>query len=828
MTEKLDIPLGGGINLHNDPVAIGDGQWQRLKNLAQVKEGIIGQRPSLTFVREINPVLRFSGALVPWDARIAFYVPLYFQWARTFRPIKFIFDPNFGEITAVVVTTESTRIFTRPTNNETWTRGWKTVPAGTMLVVSLPNFVNSEDATELTVIAGDLGQRQQAPSIITFLGNTYVFAGGSRGFKLGKAETSVEGPEFIGFDPCDFGTANTGFFPDGAAVVRNRVVYYVGSRLVWSDKNNPLVVGSTVDGVNFPAIGTRDLYLGGDENEPITAVAEISTTAQGSPTQSVTMAFTRTSAFMMYGEPLETNGSGNLFDNLQINKLNIECGCIAQSTICRTPYGTFWVGKDDVWFMPFGSLPMRVGTALRPLLENLPVGVEWKMHAEYYDGKYRVSFPTPGQDIDIASPLGSQYWLDLSAGPPQGPDARWFGPQQFVQGDAPAVAGGPNGDPGVWCMAKDLRKGGDGKLYALQSFCMVGGADVSSIYGLSLCGFDAYDGRDTCAPQMEPQPWFPSIAYEVNALVVPAPAQSGAQGMNAPAYICSTAGTSDSSEPDWFAPDADGNITDGTVVWTAIKFDKDEGAVISAYAPKIDQGSNYIEWSMLSKELVMGDPQQEKLLDGAELGYWVQSPTYLTYNSHPDQDIRHRILGVTPDTATPNELGLWTGARVWQRKLLTPSPTKRFNALSATWECKQEAGLVIVAGVNDTVSFTVDGDPFEATVAAGYYEDLTTLDTAMLNAMNALGAWTISSTIFDSVNVACYGIKEATTLPFSIDCAPGGLLELFGFNRDQGTLTDPGTSTYLFGISSPSRKVAPPMQLSSLKLRYRIFNRGPT
>lgn len=843
-TDKLPLPLGGGVNLHADPAAMQDGQWQRLKNLAQVKDGIIGQRPSLSFVREINPVLTMNTLAIPWDARMGTYALAYFAWARTLRPIKFIFDPNFGEITAVVMTTEATKIFKRPSSPDVTERGWVTVPDGTMLVVCLPNACNSEDAVDLTLFAGNLGQRQQAPSIITFLGSTYVFAGGSRGFKLTPGQSTADIIPFEAFDLCDFGDGNLNFFPDGAAVVRDRVVYYIGSSIFWSDRNAPLTVGYTgtitdgnIDpstskpavGTNFPAIGTRDIYLGGDENEPITAVAEVSTTAQGSPTQAVTMAFTRTSAYMLIGEPLETTQGGDIVGSLHINKLNIQCGCIAQSTICRTPYGTLWVGKDDVWFMPFGSVPIPVGTNIRPALLDIPAGIEWKLHAEYYDNKYRISIPTPGQDISPTSAIGQQYWLDFSAGPPQGPgDARWFGPQQFVQGDAPAVAGGPGGDPGVWCMAKDNRKGGDGKLYALQPYCMVGGADASSIYGMSLCGFDAYDGRDTCAPQMEHQPWFASTAYDVNAIVVPPPAQTSAAGMNAPAYVCTVAGTSDSTEPDWFDPDADGNVTDGTVTWTAIKFDKDEGKVISAHAPRIDQGNNYIEWSMLSKEYSLGDPQLEKLLDGAELGYWAQSPCYLTYNSHPNQDIRHKILGVTTDTTTPNQLSAWTGARVWQRKSLTPDPTKRFNALTAAWECKHDAGLIIVAGVNDSVTFSVDSVEHTATIDAGYYEDLVALDTAMLDAMNTLGAWTITSTLFDSVDVACYGIRESTSEPFDLDCTDGGLLELFGFNRDQGVLSDPGTAAYLFGVSSPSRKLAPPMQLSSLNLRYAIFKRGPT
>lgn len=834
-TEKLPLPLGGGVNLHSDPTALADSQWQRLRNLAQAKNGVVGQRQSMTFARDINPTM------TEWNAHQSATIPKYYEWAKTIRPVKFIFDSNFGELVVVFITTADTTYWSVSTT----ATSLKTAPEGTFLLVVLPNGVTVGDNDELCLKALELGTVQRAPSVITFNGITYAWTGGTAGGQLGPELASGMGPGEVGLTRPDFGSGNTDFYPDGAAVVRDRVVYYIGSNLYWSDKNAPLVVGSTGTiasgnitpstakppvGTNFPAIGVRDVYLGGEDNEPITAIAEINTTAQGSPNTSVCMVYTKQSAFMVQGEPLETTQGGDIVGNLQINKLNIQCGCQSQATICRTPYGTIWAGVNDVWFMPFGSLPIPIGTTLRPYLENLPAGVAWKLHAEYYDGKYRLSLPKDGQDTDGSSPLGVQFWLDLQAGPPQSAaEARWFGPQEFVQPDAPTSAGATGGSPGVWCMALDKRGNGDGKLYALQPYWLTGGADRVAVVGMSLCSFDAFDGRDTCAPQMEPQPWAAGTAYDIGAIVVPTPGSTVGTGLCAPAFICTTAGTSDATdEPTWYTLSALGDVSDGSVEWTSIYFDVDTGDTLSAYSAKISQQTNHIEWSMLSKEFAMGDPTKEKLLSDVELGYWAGGPCYVTYNSHPNQDIRSRTLYPVNDTLTPNQLSAWTGARVWQRRLLTPTPTKRFNALTATWECKHTAGLLVVEGLNQIFSIRLNGVDIDIEVPAAYYANLAALDTQLLNQLNADTLGVFASTISEGLTTAVYGIRETTGESFQLYLGDGGLSESFGFTRAQGSPNAGTTTQYILGAESPRWAIAHPMQLSALFLNYSIFNRGPT
>jgi hypothetical protein len=378
-------------------------------------------------------------------------------------------------------------------------------------------------------------------------------------------------------------------------------------------------------------------------------------------------------------------------------------------------------------------------------------------------------------------------------------------------------------------MALDKRGNGDGKLYALQPYWLTGGADRNAVVGLSLCSFDAFDGRDTCAPQMEPQPWTAATAYDVGAIVVPTPGSTVGTGLCAPAFVCVVAGTSDAiNEPTWYTLNASGEAADGSVEWASIYFDVDTGDTLSAYSAKISQLTNHIEWSMLSKEFTMGDPTKEKLLSDVELGYWAGGPCYLTYNSHPNQDIRSRTLYPVNDTLTPNQLAAWTGARVWQRRLLTPTPTKRFNALTATWECKHNAGLLIVEGLNQTLYVRVNGVDIDIVVPANYYASLSALDADLLSALNDGTPGTFESTISEGVNTAVYGLRETTGLNFQMYLTDGGLSESFGYTRAQGSPNAGTSMQYILGAESPRWAIAHPMQLSALFLNYAIFRRGPT
>lgn len=849
MSKPFPIPLSGGVNLHDDPLAIQDGQWQRLRNLAPRKNGVLGQRPSLSFVREVIPTKHY------WDIRL-YALPTsagaYHRWAQWLRPVQFLFDPNFGEFSMVAVTTAALEVKDpRQLLNVT-------APENTLLFINLPqSFSNSGGNSVLQ--AAVLGEAGAAVSMFVFNGTTYVFDGGqSNGVHLG-AETADAVPQ-VNYISNDFGTGNPSFKPQGACVVRDRVLYYKGPNIYFSDRNEPLVIGSTgtldadgniepsdanpVVGTNFNAEDTRGIFLGGEELENITAVAEVNTSADGSPIQSVAMVFTGTHAYMLLGEPLETTEGGDVLGSLQINRLNVQAGCISQATVTRTPYGTFWLGADDVWFMPFGSLPVRVGTSIRPLIQAQPPGLLWKLHAEYDDGFYKLSLFKDGQGAAIYDPCGMQMWLDLRSGGPQGADsAKWYGPQEFVNTDGVTYGGAASiSSPaagGVFCMARDTRANGDKQLYCLQTYGIYT-LDVSQTIGMSLCSLSTYEGHDTTAPQYPVStPWAAATGYGEGDIFVPTPRSSpSGVAVNAPIWVCTATGTSHATdEPDWFW--GGGTLTDGTVTWKLRFWDATDP--LSAHFPQLLQGSNQIEWSMLSKEFALGDMMIEKMLDGGELAYWAKNPTQLTYNSHPKQDSRSRIL--TPELVGANNLADTSlGERAWQRKLLTADPTKRFKGLTATWECGQDAGYIITTGVNDTIRMGINFEPASTiTIAAGYYADI----GAVMDAIVAAGATAVQGSTPAPISIeSTYGVDggyerslvgfRAVTPGDSLEVRTAdedeGLPRLLGYALSQEAVSLPTAVSPLFcnALNPVPQRLSPDMQLSALNLRFRTFGRRPS
>jgi len=813
---RVKLPFAG-TDQYADPAALAEGKWQRLRNLAPRKSGIVGRRPALQYVSTVVPNWWH------WDARartgslgVASAIEGYWRWAQYLRPVKFLFDANFSGLTMIAITVADVPVqdATAPTAVE------RTAPAGTMLLLTAPGLVVG-NGVDPVIRCGVLGQATRDPSLFSFNGITYAFAGQNSGRYVDASPDSLL-PIAWDYFEANFGATAGPFEPDGAAVVRDRVVYYKGPNVYWSDKNDPLSLGSDI-------LTSRGINVGGEELENITAVSELSTSADGSPVQSVAAVWTKSRCFLLLGEPLESDAlpGENVIGSLQINRLNIEAGCVSQASVCRTPYGTFWVGIDDVWFMPYGQLPLRVGTAIRPAIEAQPVGLRWRIHSEYSEGILRVSMFAPGQGPLIHDPCKHQWWLDLRQGPPSDAgSARWFGPQEFAQFDTPDWSDKvSNGSPGVWCMARDQRETGDGRLYALQSFKLQD--SVNAVYGMSLCGFDAPGDLDVTAPQAPRSIWQAGYAYNQGDEIFVTPEVGN---FDSPSYVCTTAGTSGGSEPTW-APNASGQVTDGTVTWTARYFDGTNA--LSSRIPNLALASAVYDWSMLGPEIFGGDEMVEKLLDGAEIGCALPASTQLTYNMHPNQQQRSRIITPTFDVAAGdvNEAGNWTGARVWQARQLTPDPNKRFNALTATWECKQDPGIVIVAGVNDTITGSTSGGigSWSATIAAGYYANLEAFATAVRTAIQTASGSIVDTTIDVDLGYsrALFGIRDAT---YTISVDTGSkLAQLLGYDPLQGaqSVAD-GDTEFAYSWDSPLIQHAPDMQISGVNLRLKAFGRRPT
>ena len=804
--------LDGGVNQYSAPTELKDNEWQQTQNMAPAYDKRHGQRQSLTFAREVEPRDIWNADL--WIAAPTFG-QYYFEWAKNIRPVKMLFT-SINEFAMVCVTTQAINIELLDGAGSVYAA----VPAGYMLLLS------NWGAWGTVALRGRVLGPVSNVSLLQFLDEVYSFSGYDNGSRITPAVVSYGYQMFAN----DFGTGNATFNPQGAAVVRDRVVYFKGPNVYWSDKNDALVIGDDAE-------SSRGINVGGEEQENITAVAELSTTADGSPVQSVAAVWTKSRMFMLLGEPIESDenpapeNNGGL-GSLQINRLNVEAGCVSQSTVTRTPYGTFWAGLDDVWFMPFGQIPIRVGTKIRPVLRDQPVGLQWKLHAEYSDGFYRLAVFAPGQGPNDYSPCQHQWWLDLTDGPPNNADeAVWYGPQVISN-----TFDNPDSLGGTYTMARDLRATGDGRLYTLQPYLMPG--NNATVYGMSLCSFDGVVGRDTSAPTGEPDEWLPSTAIDKGNVFRPV---TGKDNFTTPTFICTTAGITGLTEPNWLAPSATGTVTDGTVTWTLRYFDSvgpDEA--LPGYKADISRLSDEVEMSLLSKEFDFGDPMTDKLLDGAELGFYAGDNTRVTYTSHPDQETNSRVLYPTR-FGNINQLGAFRGENRWDSRLLTTPYGTRFNAKTAALSLTQDAGYVIKTGFNDTFTLTNGTSvPFVATIAAGYYATIADVITAILAALNAYSV-SISSTATFVNTYADDGDVFRRALIGWLAADSGGpmvlradpterLAQIIGFSASlQGSAPDNSANPtqYLFGAVSPRRTLCPELQLSGINLRAAAFGRRP-
>lgn len=814
------VQLDGGVNQQLDPMAIADNQLQSAENFSGRQGQDPGVRPAMAFVREVVPDYR------PWNSDRYDGVSTterYHHWARLWRPMKFVFPPFGGDVAGVFQTTGQRQIIDVDGVN------------------SRPVILNEQEAVLWMLpslyAGGDvnggpyclsLGVCTRAPSLFVFDGKLYAFGGNNAGGHIAPSTTGLIGPT-LGWDYFRnvWTTPQTvNFIPDGAAVVRDRVVYWKGNRIYWSDRGDPLTIWANAETDGY-------IPITGEEQEAITAVAELSTTADGSPVQSVAAVWTKTRCYMLLGEPLQyieaadVSADNPILGSLQINRLNIECGCVSPATVTRTPYGTFWVGPDDVWFMPYGALPIRVGTNIRPSLRAVPQSLAYRLCAEYVNGFYRIALP--GAEMDGASPLAEIWSLDLNEGPPASADqAAWWGPHTLCNGDSPDVTGGGGsedeggGVSGIWAWARDTRNTGDGKLYSLQTYLINrSGAGSYNIYGMSLCGWDQFGMRDIGAPVYPPRPWQANTNYFEGDVVVPQPYTAD---MRASHFVCTTAGTSAGSEPNWYAAAA--SVTDNTVVWKPVYY---EGSrPLGSYRPLAAQTSNNIEWELVSKEYTLGDAISEKLLDGAELAFTSQVPQQLTYKTNPDQQSRSRVIGTTP-TQLDNNTGSFVGFHAKQRKLMTADPTKRFNAQTAVMSLRSDAGYVIVEGFNDTITLTCGGT-IAVTIAAGYYVDLKAVLDAIIDAVLAASGQPLTTSIHDDTGYfrGVMGFKHATNLHtvglFSYSVLAG----YCGYTPAQVGRDNGVASAYFYGLNSYEIKQASDIQINALNIRFGVFGRRPT
>lgn len=822
------VPLTGGVNIQKDAMDVADNQLVSAENFVAHRGTDPGVRNPMRFVREVIPDYR------PWDSSQADALVTdekYHRWAYRWRPMRFMFPTGFGDVVGVFTPTDAQPIIHADGS------------------VAVPETLNAQEAC-LWMMPGvlvqananggpyvfNLGGMTRCPSLFQFDGVIYAFGGTNEGGHIAPEAAGLSNlGNAVGWNyyANQWNTAQLErFIPDGAAVIRDRVLYYKGIKTVWSDKGDPLQIGEN-------ALTDWFIPVAGEEQESITAAAELSTSADGSPVQSVAAVWTKTRCFMLLGEPAQTvddlTTTGAL-GSLQINRLNLECGCVSQATVTRTPYGTFWVGTDDVWFMPFGSLPVRVGTNIRPALQAVPPALAWRLFADYEDGFLRIVLP--GAEMDGSGPLTNIWMLNLNDGPPQNAEsAQWWGPQVLCNGDAPPSQLQPaegdgsagQGTSGIWCFARDQRATGDGKLYSLQPYKVyAGGGSPWDVFGMTLVGWDQPGERDRGAPDMPYRAWQGTTAYFEGDIIVP---RGDTTSPRAAHFVCTVAGTSAGTEPAWYTTAAT-TIVDGTVTWRPVYHQGGATTALGSYKTRSMQHSNFPEWSILSKEYTLGDGTRDKLIDGAELGFSMGAKRQqLTYTMYPRASERSRICenGTAADLVLDSNAGLLPGTLFKRRKLLSADPTARIVGLTAGIKIDGDAGIVIVEGFNDTVQMYWFGDVLQVTIAAGFYEDITDVWDA-IKAFASTYSLFLESTIDTdggAVLRASFGFKHSGgTDPVGI-AAYTPLSALFGYTPDQIGTNSAAPATFYSANDALTFKQLSDFHINTLNIRFGTFGRGP-
>lgn len=346
----------------------------------------------------------------------------------------------------------------------------------------------------------------------------------------GTVFATTEGDRARAGDPKGYvGGLPAGWRPRLAVMAHERLVYFNladthRDAMVWSDKNNPALIdampgsdgrwyANTTSALDIDGPYVR---LGGD-NQDITAAIAIATSNDQNLVEQSILAWKRDRVYLVQGEPGQTHEFGtNPEGSLSVKELTVRAGCVGASACCNSPYGVFWVGPDDVWFMAVGTLPMRVGTKISPRLKAQAVSDAWKIQCVYSgEGRLIVSLLSGGGGGPDAS-CDEQWWLDLRRGPPQGwQDARWFGPQVFTTSVDDFTTSGiqflmKNEDTGTVEALVSYERTGDGALP---------GWDATS--DIVACSMDGDSGVDSIFHVASPFPWVPSGEFAQRAVIDP-------------------------------------------------------------------------------------------------------------------------------------------------------------------------------------------------------------------------------------------------------------------------------------------------------------------
>lgn len=632
------VPMSAalGVNLLDDPAAIKDNEFAWAKNLWHPKRGVLALRPSMQFFEDVYQKV-YSDSTPLEDIG----VPLDFAFVESGSYTELLYIERRG---------------------------------GTDYLNLHPPYLSS-------FVSQNIGPSKYVPQILRYGKRTYVFNGEASGWYVDP--TVLGGDGQMAITQVDWGdAAHLSVKPKFAAVVRERFWYAnlgngAEDYVVVSDRFEPSVIGTV--GADPLLAGGRAFRVGSPGEGPITAIAELSATKAGSEASTMVAVWKRDRLYLITGEPLETNDVGDVLGDMDIIRVNVAAGCAGHRTVVTTPYGTFWAGVDDVWCMPHGGQPMRVGTKIRPALAATPTTLTHLWHAVYDANHYKLAVFSDGQGPSDESACGEQWWLDLrswEANPSGADECVWMGPQRYVPSWSVS--------PGTWNMHLDERPGAERRAISMQRYYFEvyddGLGDFDVLYGLSLVSLDGRSPRDTCVPFEAHVPWLAAETYEQYDRIVEGTDESAFK-REMQEYIHavpSSDGPTGNLSPTFeWGNDAAGS-TPGDV-WYGIHGGTDSGRRLLAFEPPLAQRDNSVLFEIRTKEYLFGDGVTDKLWDGVELSYSATQDMSLSYTAIIDYETSSRValLEATNrlDKLTlPTTLGM---DRRWVAEHLEPDASKR-------------------------------------------------------------------------------------------------------------------------------------------------------
>lgn len=790
---RQPLPFTRGVNIQMDPTNIGDDEAVELRNLWPTQPGgPIDTRPALGVVREpwwYTPSTNQRELLVQWHDWVNGMLTTYMVQQRSTTPVEVLFvaagqaDPALASFNQLAVT---------PAASPPWS-------------VRVNNKVYYMNGAGLYVIDGD--------TLIPGLGN--------------------------GAPVPEIRASTAGITPKFAANVRERM-WYVG---LGDGRQNRVAVSDRF----LPEQVPDEAYwfdVGSEDEGPITAIAEAAATDGGSLETNLVLIFKRNAVYVCRGEPAQgTDTPGTTTDwrlgTLIVSKMQVQAGCVSQRSIASSPRGLYWLGSDDVWFMPFASAPIPVGTKIRPALARVDESREQWMYATFVGGVLRVSCDSDGQATtdSYGSPAApaEEYWLDCRnpAGgdttdyPSDAAAARWFGPQRYI-------SGGEAGDVLGMLYARTIKQsdgapahegvyGGEFASDALGTFYFVSGLFVIQV--------GAATHYDSVRPVLNSVNWESNTAYEEGDVVTPGAfllngyddrAMSAVDSMFLlRSWRCSVAGTSGflADVASQGMSGAGATFVDGTVTWVP-----EWNALGTRRINRFHYALKYpIEPVIVTKEYDFGEPIIEKLVQGVEMSHaspWVVPLLVTSIIDEQTTEFTTRLGQVARmDTIVVPSSG--EVALKGQRRFVTDylpldgGGTKRLVGTTAQLRIERDITKeVYIDALNDSFEYAILSEAYSVVLPHGWlsmFADIIPALTADTEA-NSGGLVTVELTSTGLIalvargNFAAVGVgKYSGGLTPPSSAGAKGLHALLGFNPNLGIECTPVPSPGTYGYPADTQ-----------------------